>query len=384
MKYLVLFIFIFSCSCSIHDALNPMEGASQCKDFEFALKRASKIRGLEPKERALCKILDKKEFKSAIRDTVLRDIELSQLKYEEIILKLIGMIPQDYDYESCFVDALTSQAIAFYDSHSNFFVIPSWVNTPIHVLVHEATHALDNQYFLTKNFFGSKFLFTDKNLALWAFNEGSAGFIEEYYLSQLSKDNLDKELERDLLNNSFEIDKHCRLPDNLSDLFNKIYSYGLNFNKKLYLEDGLKSLNQAFSNPPIRTSEIIQPKSYLNSSKQYQSVEIPKSSYLDSRLIMSDTFGQMMVEQVLDHFSSIIGKLSPKKNYLGDSFAFYENKLTYEFVWSVIWLSEDDARLFESIYRNFVKDSIINYHRFNVLTSGSKVKVSFEVLKAPK
>src|SRR5947208_1800272 len=59
--------------------------------------------------------INKEQLRAYLEQRIKHSIKPSDLRAEELTLKLLGLVPADYDLRQSTIDLLTEQAAAFYD-----------------------------------------------------------------------------------------------------------------------------------------------------------------------------------------------------------------------------------------------------------------------------
>jgi len=345
---------------------------------------ASKISGLAIKENTTCERLDREAFRKLAKEIILKDISKKELPYEEMALKFLGIIPEDYDYQNCLLDAYATSAAAFYSPYLKKFILPNWTETPKAILVHEAQHALQDQHFNTSKFGNDTFLLSDKNLAAASLLEGDAMEVEGRYIDIKPKgENADPDKSAKL---SLE-NPSCELPEILQEILSSPYDYGLLFVRNVKTALGEKYLNKIFSHPPQTSREILYYKEYLEPQKARQSI-------LKNKALFSKSIGEISLRVFLRI------KLGMKKGVLGasglqsDTITIEKTAEGYKVIFKTIWDSEKDASEFrqamtEVSSRRFgmhlSKDALgwtietARYSKLTLLQTSSKIELMADV-----
>jgi hypothetical protein len=177
------------------------------------------------------------------------------------VLRALGLIGPAVDAEKAEEDLLGAGVIGFYDPKTKELEVRGATATlhVKHIVVHELTHALQDQWFSidTSSNSGND----DADIAYTALVEGDAVRIEDQYLSSLSpKDRQD--LQRQ------EADSGGTPPANvprvLIELLGFPYSVGPKFAQALLQARGQKGLDDAFRSRPRSSSEVLHPDRFLN------------------------------------------------------------------------------------------------------------------------
>jgi hypothetical protein len=204
--------------------------------------------------------------------TILRSLQLVDVPPAQILPKLLSL------YES--------QVLAFYDPHSHtYYSIRQLPKLPPEaakladpemleetVMVHELTHALQDQHFSLAAKEKSLMRDTDANLAYHAVLEGEGVLVMMVHM--LSKMGIDfDEVVKDeamlaTLANAAQADSMIdpSTPPYFAEMLKFPYIEGLKFVVAAYKRGGWKELDKVHANPPRTTREILHPEEYFAKS----------------------------------------------------------------------------------------------------------------------
>lgn len=205
------------------------------------------------------------QFKDDVKITVLSpplfEEELKKLAVDpesvaraETVLTVLGLLPPDADL-AALVAASDQKTVGFYDPASKELVTGNEL-TPFvrRVLVHELTHALDDQHFgIDREVAGD-----EAGAAFEALVEGSAIRVEQLYVESLPAAEQEQ-----IAAQEQQIISGTELPPAVEQLLGFPYVFGPAFVEAL-LKEGLERLDQAFSSPPTSTEQVIDPARYLS------------------------------------------------------------------------------------------------------------------------
>jgi hypothetical protein len=173
-------------------------------------------------------------------------------------LEALGMLPPNFDINKDQVSD-TSGVLGYYDPFTKELAIRG---SDISVytsktIVHELTHALQDQHFDLRRLLGSPN--ADMDLAYRSLFEGDARRIEEGWVSTLSLE------EQDLLERQARQNGDEEFPAGyLLGFTNFPYVVGSRFDNSLIAAGGQSLLDAAFANPPTSSKQIIQPPAFIS------------------------------------------------------------------------------------------------------------------------
>lgn len=229
---------------------NLRADTSACDQKDAAIHEAAKLRGLSARVELQCATLDRARYKQLLKKLIELDTDTRKLELHGKVLMYQGLIHSSYNYEGCIADALSSEAAAFYTPYLRLLVVPNWVSVPKVILIHEAIHALQDQYYNILRFGSNPFIFSDENLAQGSILEGDAFSLELPY----SKQHPDEPSDPDITGKLPVSRQGCELPATLVGMFDRMYQDG-----EMYVEslrNDPKKLEKVFKFP-VKTSKAI-------------------------------------------------------------------------------------------------------------------------------
>jgi hypothetical protein len=132
----------------------PLESA---KHVQSLLRVAEKYRGLKATRSVPAGSTSPRKLKAQIRAQMPKDLPPEDLKALEVSLKAFGLIPETMDLGRYLPDLLSSQVAGFYDPDGKYMTLvdsslgaagkEGKAESEDMVLVHELTHALQDQHF---------------------------------------------------------------------------------------------------------------------------------------------------------------------------------------------------------------------------------------------
>jgi hypothetical protein len=281
----------------------------------------------------------------------------------------LGLLEQDTDLVSLFIDVLGSQIAGFYDSDTGVMnVVPLSGDAPGESLslaeqiiyVHEFTHALQDQYFDLDQLIGSEALteHPDRSLAVLSLVEGDATLAMSTYLQQIAAE--DPMAAVTMLAegmNSGSLLPPEGVPDALLRELLFPYEAGLAFVMNLYNETGdWETINEAFANPPATSEHILHPETFL-AGEQAIAVQLVASDDLlgdDWERVWDTTLGEYYLSEHLRTQLPRRQAANAAEGWGGDHFQVYINEAN-EAAWllRLAWDTPEDANEFMDAYESF-------------------------------
>jgi hypothetical protein len=256
----------------------PPESA---KHFLDLLGAAEKFRGLEARRPIPAGTLSEPELRRKITESVAEELTPGEIRSIETGAKAFGLIPESLSLLSYLPELLVSQVAGFYDPERDYMVLvrrggsepastAEGVQDPEDVIiVHELTHALQDQHFNLQDFEGADPM-SDASTARAALAEGDATLTMMSYVAGASLETvpgMGEALSRAfgdtaLLEGSSMADlpggdELSKAPAWIRDSLLFSYTYGFAFCLDVRRTGGQKLLDYAFKTDPPRSSEQI-------------------------------------------------------------------------------------------------------------------------------
>ncbi len=132
------------------------------------------LRGLKllrPFERG---VLSRDAIGGKLRERIAKEYTAEEIRTEAGVLKRLGLLPAEADYEQLLVKLLMEQVAGFYDPFARQLYIADWLGTDLQrpAMAHEIEHALQDQHFDLRKFATPIKDDGDKQLAHSALVEG--------------------------------------------------------------------------------------------------------------------------------------------------------------------------------------------------------------------
>ncbi len=264
-------------------------------------------------------------------------INLTEVRLEEVLLKYLLIIPEDFNLTEYKI-GVSGYTIAASADHTIYlvreFFDPRDELRAGAILAHELTHILQGEYFRIP---GPATM--DERNALNALIEGDANLVSSTYLAEHGGES--KPLAESRLN---PLDALWLFP----------YIYGESFVRYVYEHRGWDGVNALYRDPPRSTSQILHPEKYLGGWKPI-SLDPPKTPSSCS-LRLRDTLGEFFIRQMIRaHLDPSTANRSAE-GWLGDVVQICEKDDIYILQWKIAWESEEDMWEFLQAFRQILRD----------------------------
>ncbi|MGH9593019.1 MAG: ImmA/IrrE family metallo-endopeptidase [Bryobacteraceae bacterium] len=330
------------------------------------LKGLSEITGWKVRRNVPSETLSRDKFAKMVDEGVKGAEGDKETHAAEVTLKMLGLVPQDFDLARESADLITEQAAAFYDYRKKrLFVLDTNQSSDEQrlALAHELAHALaDQQHPLQKYINGAK---DDEDAtARQAVVEGQATWLSWAYLSRRSgrKAEVPAALLDELANSAgatgdgFPV--FSQAPLYIRESLTFPYTDGMRFQDAVYRRLGSAAFERVFRDPPRDTQQIIHPDIYLAAIAPVWPMPLALDSVIgkDARhfhAIGEGDIGEFDFSVLLRQFIGERVGREASSHWRGGSYRLYENKETKAplLAHASEWDSPESARAFFTLYR---------------------------------
>ena len=250
----------------------------------------SKTRGLPFKRPVRVQVLEDEAFERRIRRLV--RMTVVEARRRQRVMQALGLIGPDVDFNLVQQMISAATVLGLYDSATASLIVRGTGPTPLlrSVLVHELTHALQDQHFDLDR---QQRRLRRSTQGLQAVVEGDARRIQSAYEDTMSPAEL-AALNQELAERAASIPSE--VPPALAALNGFPYRVGERFTSTVVALSGQKVLDAAFSEPPSTAEQLLHPDRFI---AQEDEVDVPTPDG-DGRVIQVDTLGEFALEVLLD------------------------------------------------------------------------------------
>jgi hypothetical protein len=284
----------------------------------------SEITGLKFRRPIPYAVMSKDQLRSYLEQRVKETIKPSDLRAEELTLKLLGLVPQDFDLRQNTVDLLTEQAAAFYDyNKKKLFMLEDSAGADQEIaLVHELAHALADQHFPLGKYISEGMRSDDAATARQAVMEGQASWLMTAYLSKKSGGPGEvSDAVLDLMTHTMESSPEqypvfSKAPAYIREMLVFPYADGMLFQNAVFRKLGPESFAEVFRNPPVSTQQVIHPDRYLEHTlpripdppqppapREFHKLTAGTLGELDYRILLSEYVGKPNGVELASHLA---------------------------------------------------------------------------------
>jgi len=358
----ILTLFFILCLIIVTPATAQQIDESQIlKALDELTAVTARVRGLEPKGPIQKGIKSRDEITSYLTRKINEEYQPERILLEGKMFKKIGLLPEKTDYQEMVVNLLTEQVQGFYDPEERMLFIASWLplSDQEPVMMHEITHALQDQHFdLQARFRANRNSENDDNLlAQQALFEGDATVVALQFTIEPFKRHFS-----DLPDLAFIMEMQMEAEMSKSPVLSSVpkflgetlvfpYGYGAAFLQEIWKRNpSWDSVNKLYSDPPVSTEQIMHPEKYYGTRDNPKPVDaVTKAARLGGewKIPYKSVFGEFMLGQMLElHLNKDRAKRAAM-GWGGDEVLLLENGAEQNTVWiETEWDTADDAEKF--------------------------------------
>ena len=334
-------------------------------EIEGISRSLEEISGLKFKHKVAAAVLDKAQLRKFLTSRIDKTMRPSDLKAESLILKMLGLIPQDFDLRAQTVDLLTEQAAAFYDYQRKklFLMEGDTGEAALMALAHELAHALADQNFHLEKYIKQNSQSDDAATARMAVMEGQATWLMLAYLHQRAGLGIDippvimQMMSSSVEQGASQYPVFSQSPLYIRDSLIFPYKGGMLFQDAVYRKLGKDGFAEVFRRAPQSSQQIFHPERYLNREgpKLPPVPFVPDSKKM--RKLAEGTLGEFDYRVMLAQFGTKDQAETLAPGLAGSQFVLWESKNDAHPVlaFSASWSSEEQAREFWTFYRQALK-----------------------------
>src|SRR5579871_2824093 len=218
-------------------------------------------------------VLNKDQLRAFLEQRIKKTLKPDDIRAEELTLKMLGLIPPDFDLRQNTVDLLTEQAAAFYDYNKKKLFVLEGSGGGVEertALVHELAHALADQHFHLERYIREGARSDDGSTARLAVMEGQATWLMAAYLSKQNggpaevPDRMLDLMTESIQSSAREYPVFSKAPLYIRESLVFPYSQGMLFQNAVFRKSGRESFAEVFERAPDSTQQILHPELYLD------------------------------------------------------------------------------------------------------------------------
>jgi hypothetical protein len=331
------------------------------KTADAMVQTAARLRGLEPKAPISKGVKSREEISKYLEERLKKEHDREQLQLEGKLLQKLGIIPATVDYKDLILKLFAEQVAGFYDPEEKTYFIASWLplDEQKPAMIHELTHALQDQYFDIKDILEAdrKLNNDDREMAHEALMEGDAmAAMLNYQFAPAKRHFADLPnlafLMKLLMSEMQEASPVLKsAPAFIQQTLLFSYGYGSSFLQQAWKQHpSWQTVNKMYSDLPASTEQIMHPEKY------YADRDEPKTVHAEDlaaklgdrwKIAYKNVLGEFSLGLVLNlHLNDERAK-SAATGWGGDQVLLLENGAGKDVVLiDTIWDTSDDSEKF--------------------------------------
>lgn len=332
----------------------PADIASQMDEIQ---QQVISYRGLQLKGPFGRELLTSAQLKDKVINDFFADYTAEDAQNDQTVLEAFGLLPANFDLHDFYIKLYSEQVAGYYDDKTKTMYVISdeaFGGPERMTYSHEFTHTLQDQNYDIEN--GLKVntdnckLDTEYCAAVTALMEGDATLSEAYWYT-FDSTSLDKQQVQQF-QQTYTSPVYDSAPAYMKQDFLFPYTQGLTFVQALYGNNGWKAVDDAYTNPPVSTEQILHPTKYP--ADKPIAVDLPDfTSTLGTGWseIDRNVMGEWYMSLILGSGSSANFRLdsatanTAAAGWGGDTYLVYTNSSSSDLVmvWESTWDTNNDA-----------------------------------------
>jgi hypothetical protein len=294
------------------------------------------ITGLKFKHNVPYALITKDQLHQYLEQRLQQTMKPKDARAEEITLKMLGLVPADFDLRKNTLDLLTEQAAAFYDyDRKKLFVLEGSGGSDEErvALVHELAHALADQHFHLAKYIREGMRSDDSATARQAVMEGQATWLMAAYISREGGGKPEvPEAVLALMRQSIagsaaeQYPVFSQAPLYIRESLVFPYANGLEFQDAVFHQLGQEAFSEVFRRPPASSGQILHPERYLG----HGGIVIPNPPPLpeprDFHKLAEGSLGEMDFRVLLSQYTDPKSGAALAAHLAGGSYELFEHK----------------------------------------------------------
>ncbi len=335
-------------------AVSAQEESLQ-RRYDLIERQSAELRGLEIREEIEVTFKTSEQLRAELERDLDTDYPPDQRAQDERVLEAFGLIPQETDLRTLYVDLYSEQVAGYYDTETAEMVVirPEGADDDLSpseeiTYAHEVVHALQDQNLSIDTALAeSEDATDDASLAGLALIEGDATVAQSDYLAE--RPGLLLRLSAELMSAEISSDQLDGAPPFIRETLLFPYDRGATFVTALRNEGGWDRVNDAYASLPASTEQILHPEKYL-ADERPQSIDVQNIAELLGTgwtEIDDGTNGEFQISILLaGQERSAETAEAAAAGWGGDRYRIATNGDRTALVWSTSWDSSSDAAEF--------------------------------------
>jgi len=325
------------------------------------VEATARLRGLKPLGPIQKGVKSREEITRYMTRKIDEEYSPERLRLEGKMLKRLGLLPENIDYRQLVVNLLTEQVQGLYDPEERVLFVASWLpmSDQDSVMVHEITHALQDQHFDLRAIFRANRASDndDRTLAQQALFEGDGTVTALQYVigpfnrhfSELPDLAFVQETQMEAMQSQSPV--LAAMPRFLKETLVFPYGHGASFLQQVWKQSpSWEAVDKIYADLPASTEQILHPEKYYGTRDNPRPVDASAAAAKLGpgwKAPYKTVLGEFMLVQLLDlHLGQELAKRAAT-GWGGDQLLLLENGEGKNAVWlETEWDTAEDAEKF--------------------------------------
>lgn len=250
-----------------------------------ALAKASELRGitLPPGHTVKSRVASKEDVRRYLGERLNANDARRMVDDTGRLLRVFGAVAPHFDMLAAFEKAATEQIAGYYDWEKRTLFVADWLPRIVQgpIMVHEATHALQDARFHLARFMTPKPGLEDVQAAIQALIEGDATLVMAEDMFPAGASASSRELAFGMMEQQLEAQiASMDIDPVIAESMIFPYARGLRFARLLKDRGGFQAVDAAYADLPLSTEQILHPEKYSGPDKdepQRVDLDVPKA-----------------------------------------------------------------------------------------------------------
>lgn len=313
-------------------------------DLQRAAAQVARLRKLPVLEEIRSEKLPRAALAQRVHEQMRRETPPEWIEGQTRLLRLLGLVGQDFEYVGAFVSLLEQQLAGFYDpTQKTMFVaadLPRFGEQE--TVTHELVHALQDQHFRLGAELERRRNTSDALTALHLLAEGDAMSVTlEAQLAEqgVGLTQLDPAMVADQIRRSIEA-LHPEVPGIVKRAAVAPYADGFTFVQMLRRDGDWERVDEAWRRPPRSTEQALHLEKYIQDEGWRELAALGDGPWSSCRLVYAEMLGEQAVALVLAEWLTTDEARAASSGWNGDRASVFDCGVAGE---ALVWrLAYDD------------------------------------------
>lgn len=284
--------------------------------------------------------LDRPALADEVRAYVERETPKDAVEGQGAMLRLLGVLPHNFDYLEANIALMKEQLAGFYDPSRETMVLASDLKQAEAeaTLLHELVHAFQDQHFELGKRLQYEALQGDRLAALHTLAEGdatsamlSAALKEQGYdIDQLSNEMLAERMRVTFQSQSPDV------PSIIKRAALTPYIDGLVFVNELRRSGGWKLVNKVWTDPPVSTEQLLHPEKHA-AKEPWRSFAAPAAPAPGCEVVFEDVIGEQGLKVLFEEWVSPEDAAAAAEGWNGDRATVFRCGTEFSLFWRIAY-----------------------------------------------